>query len=320
MISFLKKPKKKIEILSNEEHIISLKDINIDDINKKYSLSSPSSSDSSILTINNYVNLTSPDSKKNIFTKKILHEREIDGSITSSIIDVKDIVEKETPTTIKSFSIVDESVIKKNINKSKINNDFINNKLKTSKKNSDINHLTSSLEKLGISNKEIIQTESYFKDDTGHEIKMLISGTNEYIKRDVEAKCWWCRHTIPKDWHPLGLPLKYIKATNEFHCEGIFCSFNCIMAHLQQCEMQSFKYRNCGTLVTLLYRDVFGKSCWTERLIAAPSWTHLREYGGKLTIEEFRNTFNKLRIVERISLPNPLQLYPIHTLNLVEKS
>ena len=111
--SFVKKPRQKIEVITNEENSIVLKDINIDDINKKYSLIS-----------------------KPLFAS--------DGSITSSSHFVKPIVEK-------SFSIVDENVIKKNREKSL--NDFIQAEAKSrSNKTNDITTLTSSLEKLGISN------------------------------------------------------------------------------------------------------------------------------------------------------------------------
>ena len=275
--SFVKKPRQKIEVITNEENSIVLKDINIDDINKKYSLIS-----------------------KPLFAS--------DGTITSSSQFVKPIVEK-------SFSVVDENVVKKNREKSL--NDFIQAEAKSRvNKSNDITTLTSSLEKLGISNKEIIQSDTYFKDDTGKEIRMIISGTNEFIKKDNDTPCWWCRHPFPKEWHPLGLPVKYIN--KEFHCEGIFCSFNCIMAYLHTND--TLKYRECGQLVTLLYRAVFGKICWTERLFPAPSWKNLREYGGKLTIDEFRKTFNKLQIVERSYLPTPLPIQPLHTIHLVEKS
>ena len=264
MTSFVKKPKKKIEI-STDDHVISLKDINIDEINKKYLLSPASSVDTKSITITKN-SAESPSSHNNIFQEKnhfcntgVLSERASDGSITSSKSCSRDIVEK-LPS--KNFSVVDESAVKKTGIKSKLSNDFLESRARTIKKvGTDMTNLTSSLEKLGISNKEIIQTESYFKDDTGREIKMLISGTNEYIKRDLEAKCWWCRHSIPKDWHPLGLPLKFIKEKNEFHCEGIFCSFNCIMAHLHSCDLESVKYRNCGMLIATLYRYVFGKAC-----------------------------------------------------------
>ena len=327
MTSLIKKPKKKIEISINEDHIISLKDLNIDEINKKYLLS-PTDKFSSTSISNS--STTPSSNRKNVFLEKnqscnstITTERASDGSIIASNLFTKDIVEKEVKAPIKNFSVVDESAVKKTGTKSRLTSDFLESKTKSIKKfGSDVSNLTSSLEKLGISNKEIIQTESYFKDDAGREIKMLISGTNEYIRRGVEAKCWWCRHSIPEDWHPLGLPLKFIKdkEKTEFHCEGIFCSFNCMMAHLHSCDLESIKYRNCGQFITAMYRQAFGRACWTEKLIPAPSWSHLREYGGKLTIEEFRNTFNKLQIVERLTMIDPMPLYSLRTLNLVEKS
>lgn len=297
MASFVRKTKKKIEILKDEESIITLRDVDIDSVSKKFNLSE------------NKVQ----ENRSSFFTSKISatkNLRESDGSITSSKGTVKDIVE-----SAPFFTGSDTASRKSKLPATEA-------KVKTAtKKNSELASLTSSLEKLGISNKEIIATESYFKDDAGKEIKMLLSGTNEYITRDTRPFCWWCRHNFSTDWHPLGLPIKYVKtkSTNEFLCEGIFCSFNCIMAYLH--DHDDFKYKDCGSLVGLLYRMVVGRDCWLERIHPAPSWKNLREYGGRLTIDEFRNTFNKLKIVEMSYVMDcPLNMRSLHTINLVERS
>ena len=136
-------------------------------------------------------------------------------AIGGSFKDITETIQKEDSTP--KFNIVDEQAVKK-VSKFK-------ERITTKKNTSDVNTLTSSLEKLGISNKEIIPTETFFKDNTDRDIKMISHGTNEYITKTCKAHCWWCRHSIPSEWHPLGIPLKKDKE-NTYTCDGLFCSFN----------------------------------------------------------------------------------------------
>ena len=279
MTSFVKPSKRRIEVVK-EDHSIILKNIDISGLNEKYNL-------------------------KNVFVPNIYENDEKDDS--------RSLTTKET----KSFTVLDDNVIKNTFIFKANETRYKQTKMTDKKKVNDMTKLTSSLEKLGISNKEIIPVQTFFKDSSGKETKMIISGTNEYITKNTPGCCWWCRHSLPKEWHPLGLPLNFKKEVNEFMCEGIFCSFNCIMAYLNDTNNNNIKYRECGMYVTLLYRVVFGKSCWLEKIIPSPSWKNLKEYGGRLTIDEFRNTFNKLKIVERMSFPSETTMHSLHQINLI---
>lgn len=266
MTSFFKKPRKKVEILKDEDHIILLKNINLTETSNQYNLK----------------DIVERDCKKDTDSK------------TSSV-----------------FTIIDENAVNKKPSRFK-------EKLTSSKSKNDITNFASNLEKLGISNKELILTETFYKDDAGKEIKMLLSGTNEYITKDCRGCCWWCRLEIPSDWHPLGLPIKMNdKKRMEFLCEGLFCSFNCIMSYAH--TLTDVRYKDVGMYVTLLYRQVIGRDCWITKIIPAPSWKNLRQYGGKLTAEEYRSTFNKLTILERRQYnPETFTMHPLQTMNLVE--
>ena len=266
MSTFIKKPKRKIEV-RDDENTITLKGINLYELTEQYNL------------------------KENV-------------------------VEREEPALKQqNFTIVDEQAVKK-ISKFKEKN------MVTKKPVSDITNLTSNLEKLGISNKELLTLETFIKDDVGKEIKMLKYGTNEYITKDCKGNCWWCRHQVPDDWHPLGLPIKRT-APDVYSCEGIFCSFNCIMSYIHTFP-EGMRYKETPMLVSQMYRRVYNKDVKLDKIVDAPSWKNLREYGGKLTIEEFRSTFNKLKFIERKIHPvtSPLsniQMYSLHTINFVEK-
>ena len=245
MSSFLRKPKRKIE-LKDDDNTITLKNINLYELTNQYNL-------------------------KN------------------------EIVEKEPPLKQSNFSIVDEQAVKK-VSK------FKEKTLLQNKKNvSDISNLTSNLEKLGISNKELLTLETFYKDDVVKDIKMIKYGTNEYITKDCKGHCWWCRNSIPTEWHPLGIPVKKDKDST-YTCEGIFCSFNCIMAYIHT-NPEGMRYKDSPMLIGQMYRQIFNRDIRLDKIIDAPSWKHLREYGGKMTIEEFRSTFNKLKFVERRITP-----------------
>jgi hypothetical protein len=260
MTSFFKKPKRKIDVLKEDENTITLKNINIDELNNQYNLK-----------------------------------------------DITETIQKEDSTP--KFNIVDEQAVKK-VSKFK-------ERITTKKNTSDVNTLTSSLEKLGISNKEIIPTETFFKDNTDRDIKMISHGTNEYITKTCKAHCWWCRHSVPDGWHALGMPIKLKdKIKMEFLCEGIFCSFNCMIAHCHTLTHDT-RYRECGLLIMMLYREIFGKTLYMRQIIPAASWKHLREYGGKLTIDEFRNSFNKIQFIERNNIPT---MYCMQTINIISQS
>ena len=85
--------------------------------------------------------------------------------------------------------------------------------------------------------------------------------------------------------------------------DSVFCSFNCTKAFIKKNKHDSL-YNMSENLLVKMYYDMYVKTLDTEdakfnakNLIfieAAPHWRLLREYGGHLTIEEFRENFNKI--------------------------
>ena len=102
------------------------------------------------------------------------------------------------------------------------------------------------------------------------------------------SACWHCRHSLPKEWQPLGLPLKYKKLEETFECEGMFCSFNCMSAFLA--ESHCYRHTNSSVLMLMMYRKLF-KCNYNFKIVPAPSWKLLKAYGGHLSIEEFQKSF-----------------------------
>lgn len=81
---------------------------------------------------------------------------------------------------------------------------------------------------------------------------------------------------------------------NYYISDGIFCSFNCCLAFINENKNNNF-YNNSKSLLLNIYSNLGG--C-VEKLIPAPSWRILKKYGGSMEIEEFRNTFNTSTFVE----------------------
>lgn len=112
--------------------------------------------------------------------------------------------------------------------------------------------------------------------------------TNKDIKVSVEktdVACWWCCHQF--DAYPVCAPMKYNDNKDIFTVVGCFCSFNCAKSY-------SIQDRRSISLNSFLYKRITGK---LEHVKPAPPKTVLQMFGGPLSIEEYRSTFNTLSTV-----------------------
>jgi hypothetical protein len=136
--------------------------------------------------------------------------------------------------------------------------------------------------------------------------------------------CFWCRH--PFDTSAIGCPISYETNTavkrymseiskdvytikenitknkileavkdinilnkNYFITDGIFCSFNCVMAFIDDNKFNRL-YDNSIMLLTKMYNDIMNTKMVS--INAAPHWRMLSNYGGNMSINEFRSSFN----------------------------
>lgn len=103
------------------------------------------------------------------------------------------------------------------------------------------------------------------------------------IKFDKNTRCWWCHHSF--ETNPIQLPENYMNS--HFTCIGNFCSFNCVKAYnLNLNDMQVEKRNN---MINVMYYQMYNK---VEEIVPAPHWITLKDYGGVLTIDEFRDLNN----------------------------
>lgn len=77
-----------------------------------------------------------------------------------------------------------------------------------------------------------------------------------------------------------------------YECEGIFCSFNCCIAYIEDNRKNQY-YKQSQELLLSMYKEL-NNSTQDASIIAAPHWLLLKEHGGHLTIEQFRSSFNRI--------------------------
>lgn len=79
--------------------------------------------------------------------------------------------------------------------------------------------------------------------------------------------------------------------THYYVIDGIFCSFNCLMSFVKQHNHNTF-YSLSESLTYSLYQSIFGTTI--HKIKPAPHWRLLTDYGGHLSIKEFRESFNTI--------------------------
>lgn len=125
---------------------------------------------------------------------------------------------------------------------------------------------------------------NYKNNYTSSEVYGMTQKTpNKIISQSLSfnknTKCWWCRNHFESP--AVQLPEDYYD--NTFYCIGHFCSFNCTKSYnLDLNDSLTWKRES---LLNLFYYQTYSENKYIH---PAPHWMTLNEYGGYLTIEEFR--------------------------------
>lgn len=116
----------------------------------------------------------------------------------------------------------------------------------------------------------------YFKNefDTGNEIIMS------------PYRCYHCHHNFNNK--PFFLPIEYDSSLYKFKVTGNFCSPNCVKTYALNSKIYSTRLY----LIGHMYRKLFGANYTIK---PAPPIQCLKEYGGKLSIQEYREVFDNLK-------------------------
>lgn len=94
--------------------------------------------------------------------------------------------------------------------------------------------------------------------------------------------CWWCCHDF--DTEALSMPFKHDERRNKFFTSGNFCSWSCMKSYAIEKYGLSRGGLICGNIVMMrkkMYNQI-------GHVKPAPNRFALKEFGGDLTIDEFR--------------------------------
>jgi len=89
--------------------------------------------------------------------------------------------------------------------------------------------------------------------------------------------CHWCCHSF--DSMPIPCPISYNRVKDQFGTRGIFCSWPCVLSYSTH-HFKSLSY------VYLFLMKLYGE---VPEITMAPDKIVLKSFGGKMTIDEFRN-------------------------------
>jgi len=102
------------------------------------------------------------------------------------------------------------------------------------------------------------------------------------ININQDTKCWWCKHSFITP--NVILPEQYFEGT--FYCIGNFCSYNCTKAYNNDLNDVSIWKRE--SLINLMYYMTYNT---VKKIDPSPSWLILKDFGGFMSINEFRKNF-----------------------------
>jgi len=189
------------------------------------------------------------------------------NNINDIIISEEENVIYHIPLTLNDINNEDMNIFIPCENINKIENSIIQNNNLESKIFENCETCTSD---------NIISNTTITKTSLLNNINKIITHKLNFNKN---TKCWWCKYLF--DTIPVQLPENYYN--NTFYCIGHFCSYNCCKSYNLDLN-DNFIYKR-ESLLNLLYYMTYSK--YTD-IKASPHWITLEDYGGILTINQFR--------------------------------
>lgn len=149
------------------------------------------------------------------------------------------------------------------------------------------NNMITDSSKIKSTKTKISKLESSSKKIVEKNMKVMKYFTNEFDSGNEilisPYRCYHCHHNFNNK--PFFLPIDYNCELNRFKVTGNFCSPNCVKTYALNLKI----YHNRIYLIGHMYRKLFGPNYTIK---PAPPIQTLKEYGGKLSIEEFRANFD----------------------------
>ena len=138
--------------------------------------------------------------------------------------------------------------------------------------------------------------------------------TNDRDKwvRKTGIKCFHCTESF--NGIPYAIPRKFENGV--YHVKDCFCSGSCALAHLLKSNLDVHKIAEMISLLHMLNRDIKGLD-EIETIKPAPDREVLIDYGGTLTLEEFRgdhdDTFYSVCIPPMKPIVHKVEEVPLET-------
>ncbi len=95
--------------------------------------------------------------------------------------------------------------------------------------------------------------------------------------------CWHCAHQF--ETPPIPMPVWYDERADIFKVQGIFCSWNCLKGYSRDNTPAHTSRGIDANVIALFYKRITG--CMA-RIVAAPPRFMMKEFGGILSLDEFR--------------------------------
>lgn len=206
----------------------------------------------------------------------IISEEEVNSEEEKIILHIPISIEE-----INANELTDMSLFIKSENTIKKTNKLNLQKIKLSEESVSSDNLKSSI--LSSSNKIVLNNN----------INKIITHNLNFNKY---TKCWWCKNSF--NMPPVQLPEDYYNET--FFCIGHFCSFSCMKSY--NLDMNDSLLWKRESLINFLYYMTYSEY---KEIIPAPHWIILEEFGGNLSIEQFREN-STINTKEYLILHPPL--------------
>jgi len=120
----------------------------------------------------------------------------------------------------------------------------------------------------------------HYKEDTSK--KVTLYNKDQKVAHKINLKCYNCHHFFNDS--PFYLPIDYCSKLDRYKLFGNFCSPNCVKSY----SLNDKIFQGKSYIIGQFYRKLFG---YDFKIQAAPSILNLTEYGGTLSIDEFRKSF-----------------------------
>jgi hypothetical protein len=102
-------------------------------------------------------------------------------------------------------------------------------------------------------------------------------------KKKKDTLCWWCSHPFTNQ--PFYIPTKMVG--DKYQVYGYFCSVNCAFAYSS--EKNDYKVWERNSMIIKLCKTILNLD--NPYITAAQQKYKLKEFGGDLSIEEYRKGF-----------------------------